>query len=204
MRIRDLKIYILKNDYDKYIKILHSFRDHIHKLYYYHILSSYDKSLYLNELTDIHKMLNEHYNDKIINFCETNNELSHEILSSEIHHILSYISKMRLIPELKQSHEIFYDSFYNPLGIIKSNIRKLASNIGFPNIKISIDILVSDTYEFDTKSKILIENYNYLFIHFKFIEKDTVTNKNIILIYTQIKYLLMKSVYQKYLFLHLS
>ena len=178
MRIRDLKIYILKNDYDKYIKILHSFRDHIHKLYYYHILSSYDKSLYLNELTDIHKMLNEHYNDKIINFCETNNELSHEILSSEIHHILSYISKMRLIPELKQSHEIFYDSFYNPLGIIKSNIRKLASNKGFPNIKISIDILVSDTYEFDTKSKILIENYNYLFIPFKFIEKDTVTNKN--------------------------
>ena len=81
-------------------------------MYYYNIFSSYDKSLYLNELTDIHKILNEYYNDKIINFCETNNNLEHEILSSEIHHIISYISKMRLVPEIKASHEIFYDSFY--------------------------------------------------------------------------------------------
>ena len=176
MRIRDLKIYILKNDYDKYIKILHSFRDHIHKLYYYHILSSYDKSLYLNELTDIHKILNEHYNDKIINFCETNNELDHEILKSEIQHIISFISKMRLIPELKASHEIFYDSFYNPLGMIKTNIKKLATNTGFPNIKIAIELLVNEAFVYDTKTKLLVDNYNYLFIPIKFTEKDNGNN----------------------------
>jgi hypothetical protein len=153
MRIRELKIYILKNDYDKYIKILHQFRDHIHKLYYYHIISSYDKSLYLNELTDIHKILNEYYNDKIINFCESNNELTHDILEYEIHHIISYINKMRLILEIKDTHEIFYDSFNNPLGMIKTNIKKLAGNIGYPNIKIAIELLVNDSYVYDTKTK---------------------------------------------------
>ena len=176
MRIRELKIYILKNDYDKYIKVLHSFRDHIHRLYYYHILSSYDKSLYLNELTDIHKILNDYYNDKIINFCEINNDIDHYILKSEIHHIISYINNMRLIPDLKASHEIFYDSFYNPLGIIKSNIKKLANNIGFPNIKIAIETLVNESYNFDTKTKLLIDNYNYLFIPFKYTEKDDIIN----------------------------
>jgi len=178
MRIRDLKIYILKNDYDKYIKILHSFREHIHKLYYYHVLTSYDKSLYLNELTDIHKSLNEFYNDKILNFCESNNDLTHEILSSEIHHIISFITKMRLIPEIKASHEIFYDSFYNPLGVIKSNIKKLAQNIGFPNIKIAIEFNINDSHIFDTKSKLLIDNYNYLFIPIKYSEKEVVENSN--------------------------
>jgi len=173
MRIRDLKIYILKNDYDKYIKLLHTYRDHIHKLYYYHILSSYDKSLYLNELTDIHKLLNEYYNDKIINFCETNNDLDHDILKSEIHHIISYINKMRLVPELKSSHEIFYDSFYNPLGMIKTNIKKLSMNIGYPNIKIAIELMVNESYIYDTKTKLLIENYNYLYKPIKCIEKDT-------------------------------
>jgi len=177
MRIRDLKIYILKNDYDKYIKILHSFRDHIHKLFYYNIFSLYDKSLYLNELTDIHKILNEYYNDKIINFCEMNNTLEHEILSSEIHHIISFITKMRLIPEIKSTHEIFYDSFYNPLGMIKTNIKKLASNIGYPNIKTAIELLVNDSFVYDTQTKLLIENYNYLYIPTKFIEKDNVDNK---------------------------
>ena len=179
MRIRDLKIYILKNDYDKYIKILHSFRDHIHKLYYYHIISVFEKSNYLNELTDTHKILNDYYNDKIINFCEVNNDLDHEILQSEIHHIISYISKMRLIPEIKASHEIFYDSFYNPLGLIKMNIKKLASSVGFPTIKIAIELVVTDSIVnsiFDTKTKLLIDNYNYLFIPLKFIEKDTVNN----------------------------
>ena len=176
MRIRDLKIYILKNDYDKYIKILHFFREHINKLYNYHILSSYDKSLYLNELTDIHKLLNEYYNDKIINFCETNNNLDHDILKSEIHHIISYINKMRLVPEIKSTHEIFYDCFYNPLGLIKTNIKKLAINTGYPNIKIAIELLVSDSYEYDTQTKLLIENYNYIYIPIKLFEKDEVDN----------------------------
>ena len=61
MRIRDLKIYILKNEYDKYIKIIHHFREHIHKLYYYHVINTYEKSVHLNELTDIHKLLNDYY-----------------------------------------------------------------------------------------------------------------------------------------------
>lgn len=177
MRIRDLKIYILKNDYDKYIKILHSFRDHIHKIYNYHILSSYDKSLYLNELTDIHKILNEYYNDKIINFCETNNDLDHEILKSEIHHIISYITKMRLVQEIKSTHEIFFDSFYNPLSMIKMNIKKLSQNVGYPTIKIAIELLVNDSFTYDTQTKLLIENYNYLYIPIKFFEKDDVDNK---------------------------
>jgi endopeptidase La len=176
MRIRDLKIYILKNDYDKYIKILHLFRDHIHKLYYYHIISSYDKSLHLNELTDIHKTLNDFYNDKIINFCEANNDIDHEILKSEIHHIMSFINKMRLVPEIKSSHPIFYDSFYNPLGMIKTYIKKLGTNIGYPTIKIAVELLVSDAHIHDTQTKLLIENYNYLYIPIKFFEKEKVDN----------------------------
>ena len=155
MRIRDLKIYILKNDYDKYIKYLHAFRDHIHKLHYHHVITSSDKSLYLNELTDIHKNLNECYNDKIINFCEMNNDIEHEILSEQIHHIIRFINRMRLLPELKASHPIYYDSFNNPLGMMKMQIKKLAVTIGFPSIKIAIEILVDDSYVFDIKTKLL-------------------------------------------------
>ena len=181
MRIRDLKIYILKNDYDKYIKYLHSFRDHIHNLYYHHIITSLDKSLYLNDITDIHKNLNEFYNDKIINFCEMNNDIEHEILEDglEIHHIISFINKMRLIPEIKMSNPIYYDSFNNPLGMLKMHIKKLATNIGFPDIKTAIEILVNDSYVFDIKTKLLIENYNYLFIPVKYVEKDEVKNSSI-------------------------
>ena len=176
MRIRDLKIYILKNDYDKYIKYLHAFRDHIHKLYNHHIITSSDKSLYLNELTDIHKNLNECYNDKIINFCEINNDINHEILSEQIHHIIRYINRMRLVPELKASHPIYYDSFNNPLGMMKMQIKKLAGIIGFPSIKIAIEILVDESYVFDVKTKLLLENYNYLYIPIKYFEKDEVKN----------------------------
>jgi len=176
MRIRDLKIYILKNDYDKNIKYLHLFRNHIHSLFNNHVITSSDKSLYLNEITDIHKILNEHYNEKIINFCEMNNDMEHEILQEEIHHIISFINKMRLQPDIKASHPIYYDSFNNPLGMIKVNFKKLASNIGFPNIKIAIEILINDSYVFDTKTKLLIDNYNYLFIPIKYLEKDDVKN----------------------------
>lgn len=176
MRIRDLKIYILKNDYDKYIKYIHAYRDHIHRLYYHHIITSSDKSLYLNELTDIHKSLNECYNDKIINFCEMNNDIEHEILSEQIHHIIRYIHRMRLITELKASHPIFYDSFNNPLGMMKVQIKKLSNIIGFPSIKLAIEILVNEAYIFDSKTKLLIENYNYLFIPTKYFEKDEVSN----------------------------
>ena len=176
MRIRDLKIYILKNDYDKYIKYLHTFRNHIHTLFNHHILTSLDKSLYLNELTDIHKNLNEFYNEKIINFCEMDNDLEHEILNQEIHHIITFINRMRLIPEIKASHPIYYDSFNNPLGILKIQLKKLATSIGFPNIKIAIEILINDTYVFDIKTKLLLDNYNYLFIPLKYLEKDEVKN----------------------------
>ena len=174
MRIRDLKIYILKNDYDKYIKYLHAFRDHIHKLYYHHIITSQDKSLYLNELTDIHKSLNEYYNEKIINFCEMDNDIEHEIFNEEIHHIIAYINRMRLIPDIKASHPIYYDSFNNPLGMIKTHLKKLASNIGFPSIKIAIEIMVSESHIFKTSTKLLIENYNYLFIPMRYLEKDDI------------------------------
>jgi hypothetical protein len=132
----------------------------------------------LNELTDIHKNLNEMYNDKIIHFCESNNNIEHEMLSSgaDIHHIISFISKMRLIPEIKASHEIYYDSFYNPLGPIKQNFKKLSLSIGFPNIKLAIELLVSDTITFNIQTKLLIENYNILFIPVKYLEKDLITN----------------------------
>ncbi len=174
MRIRDLKIFILKNEYDKFIKILHSFREHVHKLFYYHLISIYDKSFYLNELTDIHKILNDYYNDKIISFCETNNDITHEILNSDIHHIISYVSKMRQIPEIKQTHELYYDSLWHPLSEIKNNIKKLAGNIGFPTIKIAIEIVMNDHYDLDSKTKLLIDNYNYLFIPTKYVEKDNI------------------------------
>ena len=67
---------------------------------------------------------------------------------------------MRLILEIKDTHEIFYDSFNNPLGMIKTNIKKLAGSIGYPNIKIAIELLVNDSFVYDTKTKLLIENYN--------------------------------------------
>jgi endopeptidase La len=174
MRIRDLKIHILKYEYDKYIKILHFFRDHIHKLYYYHLIKLQDRSLYLNELTDTHKLLNDIYNDKIINFCEVNNDIVHEILNSSIHQITSFVQKIRMVVELKHTHELYYDSFWHPLDAIKVNIKKLASSIGFPNICIALQVLFLDHYELDGKSKLLLDNYNYLFIPTKYLEKDTI------------------------------
>jgi len=176
MRIRELKIHILKNEYDKYIKIIHYYRDHIHKLYYYHIINTYDKSLYLNELTDIHKLINDLYNDKIINFCEVNNELTHEILNSDISSILLYVSKMRMIPEIKDTHEIFYDSFWHPLSEIKYNIRKLSTNVGFPSIKIAIEIMMNDDFNINNKEKNLLDIYNYIFLPVKYIEKTAQDN----------------------------
>jgi endopeptidase La len=179
MRIKDLKIYILKNEYDKYIKIIHSFRDHIHKIYNYHLITGNDKSLYLNELTDIHKLINDCYNSKIINFCEINNNITHEILDSELHHIISYVNRMRLIPEIKSTHELYYDSFWYPLNEIKMHIKKLASNIGYPNIKIALELIINDHYTFDTKTNMLIDMYNYIFIPLKYIERDNVNNENV-------------------------
>jgi endopeptidase La len=175
MRIRDLKIYILKNEYDKYIKIIHHFREHIHKLYYYHVINTYEKSVYLNELTDIHKLLNDNYNDKIINFCEVNNDITHDILKMELNEIVMYANKVRLVPEIINSHEIYYDSFWHPLSEIKFNIKKIATNIGFPNIKIAIQIMMKDDYDtkiLDNKSRILIDNYNYLFIPMRYHEYE--------------------------------
>jgi len=176
MRIRELKIHILKNEYDKYIKIIHYYRDHIHKLYYYHIIHSYDKSLYLNELTDIHKLINDLYNDKIINFCEVNNDLTHEILNSDISSILLYVSKMRMIPEIKDTHEIYYDSFWHPLSEIKYNIRKLSTSVGFPSIKIAIEIMMNDDFNINNKEKNLLDIYNYIFLPVKYVEKTAQDN----------------------------
>jgi len=176
MRIRELKIYILKNEYDKYIKIIHNFRDHIHKLFYYHIITYNDKSYYLNELTDIHKLLNDYYNDKIINFCEINNDMTHEILDYDIHHIITYVNKMKIIPEIKNSHELYNDLLWYPLDQIKSPIIKLAMKIGSPTIKIGIELMTNDNYTLDTKTKMLIENYNYLYIPLKYSE-NTVNSK---------------------------
>jgi endopeptidase La len=176
MRIRELKIHILKNEYDKYIKIIHYYRDHIHKLFYNYLINTYDKSLYLNELTDIHKLINDLYNDKIINFCEVNNEITHDILNSDINSIIMYISKMRMIPEIKNTHEIYFDSFWHPLSEIKYNIRKLSANIGFPSIKIAIKIMMNDEYIINAKEKGLLDIYNYLFLPVKFIEKTAHDN----------------------------
>jgi endopeptidase La len=124
----------------------------------------------------MHKLINDLYNDKIINFCEVNNELTHEILNSDISSILLYVSKMRMIPEIKDTHEIYFDSFWHPLSEIKYNIRKLSTNVGFPSIKIAIEIMMNDDYNINNKEKNLLDIYNYIFLPVKYIEKTAQDN----------------------------
>jgi hypothetical protein len=62
---------------------------------------------------------------------------------------------------------------------IKMHIKKLASNIGYPNIKIALELIINDHYTFDTKTNMLIDMYNYIFIPLKYIERDNVNNENV-------------------------
>ena len=93
-----------------------------------------------------------------------------------INSILLYVSKMRMIPEIKDTHEIYFDSFWHPLSEIKYNIRKLSTNVGFPSIKIAIEIMMNDEFNINNKEKNLLDIYNYIFLPVKYIEKTAQDN----------------------------
>jgi endopeptidase La len=81
-----------------------------------------------------------------------------------------------MIPEIKNTHEIYFDSFWHPLSEIKYNIRKLSTNVGFPSIKIAIEIMMNDDYNINNKEKNLLDIYNYIFLPVKYIEKTAQDN----------------------------
>ena len=53
MNIKEYKNYILRNEYDEYVKLMDDLRGHIHHLSKNNNISVNDKNVYLNELFEI-------------------------------------------------------------------------------------------------------------------------------------------------------
>jgi ATP-dependent Lon protease len=163
MNIKEYKNYILRREYDHYVKVIDSIRKHIHNLSKNNNISINDKNVYLNELFEILKKLNNIYNICLAYSDESNdldnhlkslyNEKNYELLNSEI-------LKLRILPQYKKAY-LFQDQINYPLCEIKSPLKLLINNIGMENINDIIKLYSNMVYNKDTKK--LIDFYSRIF-----------------------------------------
>ena len=66
MNIKEYKNYILRNEYDEYVKLIDELRRHIHHLSKNNNITVNDKNVYLNELFEVLKQLNTIYNSAVV------------------------------------------------------------------------------------------------------------------------------------------
>jgi ATP-dependent Lon protease len=163
MNIKEYKNYILRKEYDHYVRLIDGIRKHIHNLSKNNNISINDKNVYLNELFEILKKLNNIYNVCLAYSDESNdldnhlkslyNEKNYELLNSEI-------LKLRILPQYKKAY-LFQDQINYPLCEIKSPLKLLINNIGMENINDIIKLYSNVVYNKDTKK--LIDFYSRIF-----------------------------------------
>uniref|UniRef100_A0A6C0H0B4 Lon proteolytic domain-containing protein n=1 Tax=viral metagenome TaxID=1070528 RepID=A0A6C0H0B4_9ZZZZ len=163
MNIKEFKNYILRKEYDNYIKIIDDLRFHINKIYKNNNISLNDKNVYLNELFEILKKNNNIYNncisyleeveekDILINKLNTNKEF-------DILHL--HLNKLKILSENKNKY-LYSNKILFPLFDINNDIKILINNIGMLNIK---DIFKIYNVSFDDNTSKLVEFYSRIFI----------------------------------------
>jgi ATP-dependent Lon protease len=163
MNIKEFKNYILRKEYDNYIKIIDDLRFHINKIYKNNNISLNDKNVYLNELFEILKKNNNIYNncisyleeveekDILINKLNTNKEF-------DILHL--HLNKLKILSENKNKY-LYSNKILFPLFDINNDIKILINNVGMLNIK---DIFKIYNVSFDDNTSKLVEFYSRIFI----------------------------------------
>jgi len=163
MNIKEYKNFILKQDYEHYVQIIDDLRSHVHKLSENNSISINDKNVYLNEIFEILKQLNNLYNT-----CITQTELINEMdpIFKELYENKKFsilrkkIDCLRILPIYSKLY-ICSNEVHAPLLDIVSKLKILINNIGMNNIKNIIRIYVKSDYDKDTQK--LINFYNKIF-----------------------------------------
>jgi ATP-dependent Lon protease len=180
MNIKEYKNFILKRDYDYYVKLMDSLRGHIHYLSKNNNISVNDKNVYLNELFEILKKLNAIYNSCLTypeesdvidnNFEKIYNEKNFDILNK---HIL----KLRILNQYKKIY-ITSDQVNFPLADINPFLKLLVNNTGMKNIHDISNLYSTILYNKDTDK--LIDFYSRIFIPIAVSESKIVQKEKVV------------------------
>jgi len=163
MNIKEYKNYILRNEYDEYVKLMDDLRRHIHHLSKNNNISINDKNVYLNELFEILKQLNTIYNSAVVlpEICkEMDSQLQKLYDNKQFDLLYIQISKLKILPQYKNLL-IASKEIHNPLIDIKPNLKILINNIGMSNIHDIIKLYSNISYDKDTEK--IIEFYSRIF-----------------------------------------
>jgi len=147
MNIKEYKNYILKRDYEIYVRLLSKLRSHLHQLAKNNNISLNDKNVYLNELFEILKKLNAIYNASIIesDLCDNliNNPNLMKLYDAKKFELLfSQISRLKILPDYKNKM-IASQRIHEPLYEIVQPLKTLINNIGMDSIKDIITLYIS-------------------------------------------------------------
>jgi ATP-dependent Lon protease len=163
MNIKEYKNYILKRDYEYYVKIVDNLRYHITYLSNKNNINMNDRNVYLNELFEILKQLNVIYNKAVTlpDICDDLDDNLQKLYNDKNFEILNFqISKLRILPKYKDLL-ICSKEIHTPLIDINNIIKILVSNIGMSSIREIIDIYINKKY--DNKTEKLITFYDKIF-----------------------------------------
>lgn len=164
MNIKDYKNFILRRDYDNFVRIIDGVRHHINYLAKNNIISVNDKNVYLNELFEVLKKLNSIYNN-CVSYADTAdiNNLQIKKLNDDRKYDLMFehLSRLRILPEYKNMY-VTSNQIHDPLCDIKPQLRLLINNIGMKSINDILNLYLENKMNKDIEK--LVDLYNRIFI----------------------------------------
>lgn len=131
----DFKIFCLKKNYMSIYLLLANFQSHIYDIFKkFYILTS-EKNIYINQLYEISKNINIHYNNIILKYSS---DTSLDIEQNLIDKYKNNFEQLYILIEDKYIKEnikspIPYDIIYPLNFLISVNIKELSYSIGYPS-----------------------------------------------------------------------
>jgi ATP-dependent Lon protease len=192
--IKDSKIKILMEEYNKYSSYFISFQNHIEKCYNDFIINIKERNNYLKIVNDSLRILNSKYNESIVEIYEEDTDTINKETLVE-HKNLLHVHKMIGINTkdnnaVGENRKLSCDNFKD----VTASLLKLGTKIGFSCINDALSIIIDEQYKYILTEEVdeLIKFYNDIFIPLSYqttkmedtrsiFVKDKEPNNNIIL-----------------------
>lgn len=178
--IKDHKIDLLQNYYQKYSVYFINYQAHLEKLFADNIINISERNNLLKIIMDLIRQLNLVYNNNMIEICESDNnsekppenyENFHEL--TEINRIIGLSKLIQINQKIKKQtnfkpkFKLLVDPFAEIKNLILNNI---AAKIGFKSIIMAMELLIGSNWQFlynsDTLNKINL--FDKIFLPLKY------------------------------------
>jgi endopeptidase La len=169
--LKELNVFITQYNYKLLTNYIINLQKHINTLYSYNMITLYNRNILIGNIHQHIKMLNNNYNDFIINQSEIIDDKIQSFLDDAYDKDMSVSTFYNYLLDVNvvQNNEDLA-KFLNPLNNIRKKIIKLSHMCGNTNIDIILQVIQSPIYKsfYNDKTIQLLDFLNVSFIPLEF------------------------------------